>query len=146
MGKKIPVLIVLAVLFWGPVLADEYRYVKKISLPDGRVAVVAEGDLEPRSIGSYSVRLYRADNPSFPTDDFLGGIILSRNGTIRDGIVTDVDADQIPELVIVIESAGTGGYLSADAIDCSVATPVVKARVTDIVGDNTAVTEALKRQ
>lgn len=34
------------------------RFVQKVPLAKGLVAVVAEGDLEARSIGSYSVRAY----------------------------------------------------------------------------------------
>ena len=33
-------------------------FVEKLALPSGQTAVVAEGDFEARSIGSYSVRIY----------------------------------------------------------------------------------------
>jgi len=79
------------------------------------VAVVAEGDLEPRSIGSYSLRLYSGRAPEFPTDDFVAGVIRPRDGTIVRVVLEDVDGDARPDIVIVMQSAGSGGYLSADA-------------------------------
>jgi hypothetical protein len=69
---RIWILVLAIMLCAGEVLADEGRYVKQLPLPDGRVSVVAEGDMEPRSIGSYSIRFYGARNPDFPTDDFQG--------------------------------------------------------------------------
>ncbi len=40
--------------------AEPERFIAKIKLPSGQTAVVAEGDLEARSIGSFSVRLSRS--------------------------------------------------------------------------------------
>lgn len=91
------------------------RHVESLRLPSGQSVVVAEGDLEPRSIGSYSLRLYSGRNPEFPLDDFLTGVIRPRDGTIARVLLEDLDGDTRPEIVIVTESAGSGGYLSADA-------------------------------
>lgn len=41
----------------GNASADE-RFVQKVTIHPGLVVVVSEGDLEARSIGSYSVRVY----------------------------------------------------------------------------------------
>jgi hypothetical protein len=86
-----------------------------VELPDGRVAVVAEAAREPRSIGSYSVRLYGARNPDFPFDDFVAGTIQSRDGTLDTLSLEDIDGDTNIDLVVIIVSAGSGGYLSGDA-------------------------------
>lgn len=42
------------------------RYVEKHRVSDRVLAVVAEAELEPRSIGSYTVRIYEILNRSFP--------------------------------------------------------------------------------
>jgi hypothetical protein len=42
------------------------RFIKKIKLPSGETVVVAEGDYEARSVGSFSVRLYE---PAVLTDE-----------------------------------------------------------------------------
>ena len=43
-------------------------FVEKLALPSGQTAVVAEGDFEARSIGSYSVRIYSRQSAQ-PDDD-----------------------------------------------------------------------------
>jgi len=77
--------------------------------------VVAEGDFEPRSIGSYSLRVYGGANKKFPTDDFITGVIRPRNGTIEAVRFDSLDADDRPEIVVIVRAAGSGGYISADA-------------------------------
>jgi len=57
------------------------RHVGKLRLPSNQTVVVAEGDLEARSTGSFSVRLYaaadarataRSRGPSSPTSTATG--------------------------------------------------------------------------
>jgi hypothetical protein len=91
------------------------RFVESLRPPSGQSVVVAEGDLEPRSLGSYSLRLYSARNPEFPLDDFLSGVIRPRDGTIARVLLEDLDGDQKPEVLVVKQGAGSGGHLSADA-------------------------------
>jgi hypothetical protein len=92
------------------------RAVKQAVIPGGStIVVVAEGDFEARSIGSYSVRVYGAANPRFPFDDFIAGTVRPRDGTIDHIGFADLDRDGSPELVVIIRSAGTGAQLSADA-------------------------------
>ena len=79
------------------------------------VLVVAEGDFEPRSIGSYALRVYRSTSKKFSTDEFVVGLIRPRNGTVEAVRFDDVDGDDRPEIVVIIRSVGSGGYLSADA-------------------------------
>ena len=95
----------------------ESRFVQKIALKPGLVAVVAEGDMEARSIGSYSVRTYSnpEGKPSNDTTFYSAGLIRKRDGTIESVALARVDKTPHPALVVVIRSAGTGGYLSADA-------------------------------
>ncbi|MCX7231661.1 MAG: hypothetical protein NTW15_22130 [Burkholderiales bacterium] len=91
------------------------RVVLRVVLPDGRTVVVAEGDQEPRSIGSYAIRLYGAGNPAFATDRFIAGMVGPRNGVLERLVIEDLDRDGRPELVVIMRGAGTGGFLSADA-------------------------------
>jgi len=78
-------------------------------------AVADEGEGEPRSIGSYALRLYKAGDPSFPYDAFLAGAIRPRDGTLESLKFADIDRDGRPEVIVVARSAGSGGYLSVDA-------------------------------
>ncbi|MFM8939687.1 MAG: PliI family lysozyme inhibitor of I-type lysozyme [Phenylobacterium sp.] len=78
-------------------------------------AVADEGEGEPRSIGSYALRLYKAGDPSFPYDAFIAGAVRPRDGTLEALNFADIDRDGRPEVIVVARSAGSGGYLSADA-------------------------------
>jgi len=144
-SMKIASIVLVVMLCAVNVFASEGRYVQQIALPDGRVAVVAEGDMEPRSVGSYSVRIYGARNPNFPFDDFQGGIIRSRNGVIEKVELADVDSNGTLELIVIVRSVGTGGYLSADAFNCAGKEPVLLASVKDLGKEGNAV-EALRCQ
>ena len=77
--------------------------------------MVAEGDLEPRSIGSYTVRVYSNSQPEYPTDDFLAGLVKERDGTVEDVLFADVNGDGIKDIVVTMRCVGTGSYLSAVA-------------------------------
>ncbi|WP_410499590.1 PliI family lysozyme inhibitor of I-type lysozyme [Chitinibacter sp. S2-10] len=84
-------------------------------LPVGNgTVVVAEGENEPRSIGSYSIRLYGGQKAKFPFDEFLAGQIFPRNGTIEQVLSSDVDENGVNEVLVVTRSAGTGSFLSVD--------------------------------
>lgn len=80
-----------------------------------KVVVVAEGELEPRSTGSYSIRVYGGSNARHPHDDFLAGAVERRYGALERIVFADVDGDRAPEIVVVMRSAGSGSYVSADA-------------------------------
>ena len=95
--------------------ADSERYITRIRLPSGRTAVIAEGDFEARSIGSFSIRLYDASPPADETTFFRAGIVHPRDGTVEKVMLADVDGDQQPEIIVLVRSTGTGGYLSAQA-------------------------------
>jgi hypothetical protein len=96
--------------------ADGERIVKTAAYPPTQATVVvAEGDLEPRSTGSYSIRLYTKNDPAFPYDRFVTGLVRPRDGSIESIRVADIDDDGAPEIVVVMRSSGSGGYQSADA-------------------------------
>jgi hypothetical protein len=95
---------------------DSPRFVRKSAFPGTAMVVVAvEGDFEPRSNGSYSLRVYAGTDPRFPHDDFVAGTVRPRDGTVEDVRFSDLDRDGSPDIIVVMRSAGTGSYLSADA-------------------------------
>lgn len=79
--------------------------------------MVSEGDFEARSIGSYAVRVYSDTSASAgnETTFFATGLVRARNGVVRSAELLTVGGRTRPLLMVVIESAGSGGYLSADA-------------------------------
>ncbi len=112
------------------------RVVTRLRLEPDVTVVVAEGDFEPRSIGSFSVRAYRADSAAvrqeLDTDDFIGGLICERDGVVEAVTATDIDGDGRAEVVVKIRSAGSGGYLSAVALAVRGRAVEVRARVADL--------------
>ncbi|MEH8196280.1 PliI family lysozyme inhibitor of I-type lysozyme [Aeromonas allosaccharophila] len=97
----------------------EEGFSKQLTLPSGQVIRVAQGAGEPASIGSYDVRLYSGQNAQFPLDEFQDGKVMARNGFIRELKLVDLNGDKQPELVVIIESAGSGSYQDADAYTVS---------------------------
>lgn len=77
--------------------------------------VVDEGAAEPRSIGSYALRLYDGRGAAAPHDVYVTGIVRPRDGTLTKVDFADFDGDGTSEIVVVMQSAGSGGYLAADA-------------------------------
>ena len=88
---------------------------KSIRLAGNEHATISEGHLEPRSIGSYSLRIYAVLNPQFPYDNFITGIISERDGSIERLAAHDIDNDGTEEITVIMRSVGTGSYISADA-------------------------------
>lgn len=91
------------------------RFVAKVKLPSGQVVVVADGDFEARSIGRFSVRLYDAAAPDDETTFYRAGLVRERDGTVEKVVVAEVTGDSQPEIIVIVRSAGSGGYLSAHA-------------------------------
>ena len=90
-------------------------FFQQLTLPTGQVLIVSEGRDEPASTGSYDVRLYSGANPQFPLDQFIDGKVLPRDGSIKELKLLDLNGDKQPELIVIVESAGSGSYHSADA-------------------------------
>ncbi len=77
--------------------------------------VVAEGDYEARSIGSFSVRLYEAAADPDETTFFISGLIRARDGVVEKVISADINGDEQQDVVVVVRTVGTGNYQSAYA-------------------------------
>jgi hypothetical protein len=91
------------------------RFARMLHIPNSpEVVVITEGDFEGRSGGSYALRIYGGSSRKYPLDDFVIGTIRPRRGTVERVLVDNVGDGSI-EIVVVIRSVGTGGYLSADA-------------------------------
>ena len=80
----------------------------------GWVVTVSESESEPRSIGSYAIRLYIPLDPEWPFDSFVDGDVLPRDGVVEALIYDDINADGVEDAIVVMRSVGSGGYLSAD--------------------------------
>jgi hypothetical protein len=120
----------------------EPRFVEKFELPvSAETVVVDEGDFEPRSVGSYAVRVYEGASKKFPTDHFVTGLIRRRNGMVEAVRFADIDGDQNPEIVVVIRSAGSGGYVSADAFRYRLRSLQFVASIADLEPEVDPVTE-----
>jgi len=65
------------------------------------------------------MRVYAGVPAGFPTDRFLAGIVRPRDGAIESVSFADLDGDDRVEIIVSIRSAGSGGYLSADAFSFS---------------------------
>jgi Periplasmic lysozyme inhibitor of I-type lysozyme len=120
------------------------RFVSKIALPTGQTAVVAEGDLEARSIGSLSVRLYAKAEPADETTFFTSGLVRPRDGTVERIELADVDGDGTQEIVVITRSVGTGGYLSAQAVAVAGDQVSFRIEVNDLPANADAI-EALRK-
>ena len=79
------------------------------------VVTVTEGPGEPRSIGSYAIRLYSPYDQAWPYDNFTDGMVRKRDGGVESLLFEDIDKDTSVDVIVVVRSAGSGGYLSADA-------------------------------
>jgi hypothetical protein len=91
--------------------------------PAGGLVVVAEGDYEARSLGSYSIRLYAAKSPGpddrlFPVtiDNYKSGLIQPRsNGYVEQVLIRDLSGDGREEIIVTLRSVGRWSLISADA-------------------------------
>lgn len=113
------------------------HFAQKLALPTGQTAVVAEGDFEARSIGSYSVRIYSTPSaqPEDNTTFFSSGVIRARDGAVEKVFLTDLGNKGPPSLIVAIRSAGSGGYLSADAFTIGINTVVLCASVSGLAAN-----------
>ena len=116
--------------------SGEARWVSKLRLTPEVMMVVAEGDLEPRSTGTFSVRAYRADaeaeRKGFDLDAYLSGVLCQREGGVESVSSADIDGDGRPELIVAMRSAGSGGWRSGVALKVRESRVEVVARVDDL--------------
>lgn len=122
------------------------RFVQKLKISNDTTAVVAEGDFEARSVGSFSIRLYSSKNavPGDNTTFFTGGAIHQRDGGVQNLVLADIDRDGVAEIVVVVRNAGSGSYLSAHAFTVAGGSPALLASVVDLSPDSDPVA-ALQR-
>jgi hypothetical protein len=88
----------------------------EVTLSSGELVVIHEGLGEPRSIGSYSLRVYSVSSQKYPYDNFIAGIILPREGVVDLVEKYDLDKDGGDEIIVIVRSVGTGNYISVTAI------------------------------
>lgn len=86
-------------------------YLQTITLANGNSLIVEEGRLEPRSIGSASVKLYRDLN----VGDFVGAVNFVRDGTILTTKLIENGADK-QKLAVTMVTAGSGNYQNIQLI------------------------------
>ena len=110
------------------------HFAQKLALPGGQTVVVAEGEFEARSTGSYSVRVYSAQAARAQDDTtfFSSGVIRARDGIVEKILLADLGNGEPPSLVVAIRSAGSGGYLSADAFSIGKNDVVLRASVSGL--------------
>ncbi|MCW3171995.1 PliI family lysozyme inhibitor of I-type lysozyme [Shewanella subflava] len=80
-------------------------YLQVLALKNGMSVVIEEGRLEPRSIGSISVKLYR----DLDVGDFASAITFMRDGTIINTVLADT-LDGGSQITITTVTAGSGQY------------------------------------
>ena len=86
-------------------------FIKAINLASGSTLVVTEGRLEPRSIGSASVKLYR----DLYVGDFVGAVSFVRDGTILKAVLIENGTDK-QKLSITTVTAGSGNYQNTQLV------------------------------
>lgn len=84
-------------------------------LADGTTIVASEGVVEPRSVGSVVLAAYGSADPDHRYDNFLSGIVWPRDGTLLRLLTAEIDPTPGEDVVVITQSAGSGGYLSAMA-------------------------------
>lgn len=121
---------------------------KKIRISKELTAVVAEGNFEPLSTGSFTVRFYQADDEEakkgLDADDFAGGILIERDGQIEKVELLDLNGDSTNVLIISVRSAGSGGYLSGFAVGLRSKNVVVLAQDLGMLQDADVASELRK--
>lgn len=119
--KFIPVLLSTILIAIAIVHPAEARNGFVLRLPDNRVAVLSEGDLEPASVGSFSITVFTSDDLS----EFMTGGVFARDGSFLDNMgkpyvsFADITGDGKPELLVLSLTAGSGNYLSVQVLDIS---------------------------
>ena len=89
----------------------EGRFQQTLTLRSGLLLVVEESALEPRSVGSYSLRLYSGERAEFPYDRFITGLVQPRDGFVEAAM--ELDPRHCDDCVMVcLRSAGSGSYLA----------------------------------
>ncbi|WP_102531065.1 PliI family lysozyme inhibitor of I-type lysozyme [Shewanella sp. 10N.286.52.B9] len=78
-------------------------FIKAYPLDNNQTVVIAEGRLEPRSIGTMSIKLYADLN----VGDFIDGLIIARDGTI---LSVAIESEPLRKITITTVTTGSGNY------------------------------------
>ncbi|MDP0588527.1 MAG: PliI family lysozyme inhibitor of I-type lysozyme [Candidatus Endonucleobacter bathymodioli] len=119
-------------------------FVGKIKLPSGETVVIEEGMFEARSIGSFSIRLYEAALPGDEMTFFSSGLVLSRDGVIEKVDLVDITNDHQLEIIVIVRSVGSGGYISAYAFSIRNQQIILRSKIKDILANEDPIV-ALKK-
>jgi hypothetical protein len=112
---------------------SESRFARIFEIANSpEVVVITEGDFEGRSSGSYAVRIYGGSSQKYSLDDFVTGTIRPRDGAIERVKVDSIGRGNEIEIIVVMRSVGTGGYLSADAFRYGAKSLVLVASVAGL--------------
>jgi hypothetical protein len=118
MKRYASVALFCASLSGAPAFASgDCKFLKKVALPERQTAVIATGDLEACSLGSYSVRIYSSENvqPGDDTTFYRFGLLHERDGTVEDAFLANLGPSAPASLIVKIRSVGSGGHVSARA-------------------------------
>lgn len=127
------VVLMLALATFSDAAETSSRFARMLQIPNSaEVIVVTEGDFEGRSGGSYALRIYGGSSRKYPLDDFVTGTIRPRRGTIERVLVDSIGGGNAIEIIVVIRSAGSGGYLSVDAFRYRAKSLVLVASVSGL--------------
>ncbi len=107
----------------------------ELRLQSNVVAIVSEGPLEPRSLGSYSLRIYQILDPKYPYDNYVAGMLVPRDGSIEALKAKDINGDGVEEIIVITRVAGSGSYISAVAYEYNGEKLNVIASVNDLMPD-----------
>ncbi|GIU43139.1 hypothetical protein TUM4438_11380 [Shewanella sairae] len=86
-------------------------YLQTVTLGNGSSLIIEEGRLEPRSIGSITVKLYRDLN----VGDFVGAVSFARDGTILTTKLLDNSVNE-QKLAVTTVTADSGNYQNTQLI------------------------------
>ncbi|WP_394147908.1 PliI family lysozyme inhibitor of I-type lysozyme [Shewanella atlantica] len=86
-------------------------YLEKFELANGATLVVSEGKLEPRSLGSVTVKLFR----DLAVGDFVAAVSFPRDGTILKAVLIENGSDK-QKLSVTTVTAGSGNYQDSQLI------------------------------
>ncbi|MGY6120147.1 PliI family lysozyme inhibitor of I-type lysozyme (plasmid) [Paraburkholderia strydomiana] len=127
--------------------SGDCKFLKKVALPERQTAVIATGDLEACSLGSYSVRIYSSENvqPGDDTTFYRFGLLHERDGTVEDAFLANLGPSAPASLIVKIRSVGSGGHVSARAYVVSKNGIYAVAAIRD-QRPQTDVVAALKKQ
>ena len=87
--------VIIVLLLAAPIgVKAQDHLTSKLTTQSGQTLVLAEGEDEARSIGSFSVRLCEAAAASDETTFFVAGLIRARDGIVEKAILADIDGDK----------------------------------------------------